>query len=249
MPAGRPKRSPLESIKTHAWMAWVMETSGQTSAYGVAKLFDATQEKRFDKYRRGVVSPNITTLKLAERQFPGTRRIYTEGPTRRVPLWPTMEGTVEEAWRSLVVYDPTFEAMRLIGTEFAARAAYLTETRLGVTAKGDLMAWQKGLAKNAVTLHFDDQIAKGTLAFTLDDLAAVIALWRTSMFAGAATMELRYFLMGLYPNVLPQLLKPWQIEATEFIHHLDVLERADVLRNADIAPLPVADPAKPPTGW
>ena len=246
MPVGRPKRSPLENIKTVAWMAAMMAVTDQNSAYGVAKLFDATQEKRFDKYRRGVVSPNITTLKLAERRFPGTRRIFTEGPTRRVPLWPTIEGTVETAWRSLVIYDAKFEAMRLLGTEFAARAAYLTETLLGVTAKGDLMAWQKGLEKNAVTLHFDDRIAKGTLAFTLDDLAAVIALWRTSMFAGAATLELRYFLMGLYPNVLPLLLAPWHIKAKDFIHHLDVLERADVLRNADIAPLPSAKQTK---GW
>ena len=235
MPAGRPKRSPLEKIKTHAWMAWVMETSGQTSAYGVAKLFDAAQEKRFDKYRRGVVSPNITTLKLVEKRFPGTRRIYTEGPTARVPLWPAIEGTVETAWRSLVIYDARFEAMRLLGTELAARAAYLTERHFGVTVKADLMAWQKGLEKNVVTLHFDDQIAKGTFAFTLDELAALIALWRTSMFAGGATIELRYFLMGLYPNVLPRLLAPWHIEAKDFIHHLEVLERADVLQNEDVA--------------
>lgn len=249
MPAGRPKRSELEKIKTLAWMQGVMNISGMGSAYAVGIAFDAMQEKRFDKYRRGVISPNISTLNLVERRFAGTRRIYAEGPTQRAPLWPAIEGSLEDAWRSVVIYDHRFESMRLIGTDFSARARFLIEERFRVRVQADMMAWQKGLASNAVADFYDDILNQGLpLPFTLDDLAALIGMWRVSMFAGAATMELRYFLMGLYPRVLPTLFEPWAIDASDVIKHLDALERTDVERYYDIAGKPI-DPVRWPTGW
>lgn len=215
MPRGRPQRSPLEPMRAKAWMAGVMEASGATSAYQVAKLFDVTLEKRFEKYARGEISPTSTTLNLVERVFPKTRQVYLEGPAKLVPLWQAMNGTFEATWECLVRYDPEFEVMRLIGIGHNHRVSKLME-RLGVgPIKADLLAWERGYEPNSLPWQIDQSPnVKNNIG--LDELAALIALWRISVFIGIDHKYVLYVLDGVErSSVMPALLKPWGIEPAE----------------------------------
>lgn len=221
MARGRPQRSPLESMRAKAWMAGVMTASGATNAYQVAKLFDAGQEKRFEKYARGTISPNITTLKLVEQRFPNTRRVYDEGPANRVPLWKAMDGPVEAAWDCLVRYDPEFEKMRKGGASHEARVRRLMEKlKLGPVI-ADLADWQKGLQANVLPSKIDQSLGIQQ-GIGLDELAALIALWRVSLFIGIETHFVLYLLEGVCRSgVTPRLLAPWGIELGEFLDFLN----------------------------
>lgn len=199
-----------------------MKASGATNAYQVAKLFDAAQEKRFEKYARGTVSPTITTLKLVEKTFPNTRSVYDEGPANRVPLWKAMDGPVEAAWECLVRFDPEFERMRQAGASHEARVRlFMEKLKLG-PVKADLIAWQKGLEANVLPCRIcqSTEIQK---AIGLDELAALIALWRVSLFIGIETHFVLYLLEGVCRSVVTlKLLKPWGIELGEFLDFLGI---------------------------
>jgi hypothetical protein len=208
-------------MRAKAWMAGVMKASGATTAYQVAKLFDVGLEKRFEKYARGTVSPTITTLNLVEKRFPNTRRVYDEGPANRVPLWKAMDGPVEAAWECLVRYDPEFERMRQAGASHEARVRLLMEKLKLGPVKADLIAWQKGLEANVLPRQIDQStgIQQG---IGLDELAALIALWRVSLFIGIETVFTLYLLDGVCRSVVtPRLLDPWGIELDEFVDFMN----------------------------
>lgn len=222
MARGRPQRSLLEPMRAKAWLAGVMKASGATNAYQVAKRFDKELQKRFEKYARGAVSPNITTLNLVEKKFPNTRRVYDEGPENRVPLWKAMEGPVEAAWDCLVRYDQEFERMRQAGASHEARVRRLMEKLKLGPIKADLIAWQKGLEANVLPSRIDQSpsIQQG---IGLDELAALIALWRVSRFIGIETHFVLYLLEGVCRSVVtPKLLEPWGIGLNEFLDFLGI---------------------------
>lgn len=247
MPRGRPQRSPLEPMRAKAWMAGVMKASGATSAYQVAKLFDATLEKRFEKYARGEVSPTSTTLNLVERAFPNTRQVYLEGPAKRVPLWQAMSGSFEATWECLVRYDPALELMRLAGIGHDHRVSRLME-RLGLgPIKADLLAWERGYETNSLPRQIDQSPnVKNNIG--LDELAALIALWRISVFIGIQHGYTLYVLDGVQrSSVMPALLKPWGIEPAEVSDFLSGHSRRIEEQYKHLLPRRVR-PAEP-RGW
>ena len=222
MARGRPQRSLLEPMRAKAWLAGVMKASGATNAYQVAKRFDKELQKRFEKYARGAISPTITTLILVEKKFQNTRRVYDEGPADRVPLWKAMDGPVEAAWECLVRYDPEFERMRQGGASHEARVRLLLEKLKLGPVKADLIAWQKGLEANVLPSRIDQStdIQQG---IGLDELAALIAIWRVSLFIGIETHFVLYLLEGVCRSVVTQkLLEPWGIELGEFLDFLGI---------------------------
>lgn len=228
-------------------MAGVMKASGATSAYQVAKLFDATLEKRFEKYARGEVSPTSTTLNLVERAFPDTRRVYLEGPAKRVPLWQAMNGSFEATWECLVRYDPEFELWRRAGTGHDHRIAKFME-RLGIgPIKADLYDWERGYVPNFLPWQIDQSpSAKNNIG--LDELAALIALWRISVFIGIENRFMLYVLDGVErSSVMPGLLKPWGIEPAEVSDFLNGHSRRIEEQYKHLLP-PRVSPAEP-RGW
>lgn len=247
MPRGRPQRSPLEPMRAKAWMAGVMSASGATSAYQVAKLFNAGLAKRFEKYARGTVSPTITTLNLVEQKFPNTRRVYDEGPANRVPLWKAMDGPVEAAWECLVLYDPEFESMRQVGASHEAKVRiFMEKLKLG-PVEADLLAWQKNFEANVLPRQID-QSTSIQQGIGLDEFAALIALWRVSMFIGIETAFMLYLLDGVCRSVVtPKLLDPWGIKPAELVDFLN----GHVRRNQDQFShlLPQRSMPVEPRGW
>lgn len=213
-----------------------MKASGATTAYQVGTLFNKELQKRFEKYARGTVSPTITTLILVEKRFPNTRRVYDEGPANRVPLWKAMDGPVEAAWDCLVRYDPEFEKMRKGGASHEARVRRLMEKLKLGPVKADLSDWQKGLEANVLPSQIDQSpgIQQG---IGLDELAALIAIWRVSLFIGIETHFVLYLLEGVCRSVVPQkLLEPWGIELGEFLDFLGIAR----LKPRSVQPLATA---------
>lgn len=197
-------------------MAGVMKASGAKTSYQVAKLFDATLEKRFEKYACGSVSPTNTTLSLVEKKFPGTRRVYEKGPGKRVSLWDAMDGAVEHAWGCLVSYDPIFDLMRRRGAGQDARARVLAEKLNIKPVQPDYIEYGKGLQRNAIAAQINEsEELKESIGF--DELAAVAALWRFSQFVGWCP-SIDYLYDGVCrSNVLSDLFEDWKINPKEFI--------------------------------
>jgi hypothetical protein len=200
-------------------MAGVMKASGATSAYQVAKRFDAALEKRFEKYARGSVSPTSTTLNLVEKSFPNTRKIYAEGPGLRVALWRAMGGTLEQAWECVARYDKEFEVMRRCGASQDARARVLSEKLKIRPVAADYLAWSNGLEPNLVARQINESAAIQE-CINMDALAALIGLWRVSLFVGWCP-PMAYLLDGVCKSVvLPALLASWNINTDEFVAFL-----------------------------
>ncbi len=247
MPRGRPQRPPLEPMRARAWMAGVMKTSGATSAYQVAKLFDATLEKRFEKYAHGTVSPSISTLRLVDKRFPNTKRIYDDGPAENVPLWQAMDGPVEVAWECLVKYDSDFESMRRVGTPQERRVEIFAEKLNLKPVAADYKDRANGLEPNLIERQIN-QSADVQRGIGLDELAALIALWRVSMFLGTSSLPTLYLLEGVCNSVvLPALLAPWKIQPAEFVDFLMAHKQQNLERFSHL--LPLRPRTKEPRGW
>ena len=219
---GRPKRTPLDKIKAKAWFAAIKRCSGATSAYSVGNLFNAVVDKRFDKYVRGVMSPNAKTLKDVYKKFPCTRAVYEIGPDSQngnAPLWIALAGSMEKVWEILVRFDPELEKMRQAGAPIATRVQrikYAVVPRDTVLPGGyavdrypmDYIAWSKGLELNILARLYEE----GAFTVSMDQLVAVIAMWRLTMFIGDSTMEMSYLMAGLMPKALKDLLGPYDVD-------------------------------------
>lgn len=198
---GRPKRAPIEVLRTKAWLAYAKRCAGVTSAYKIAQEFGTEGDKHFEKYQRGTISPNATSLLRVEEKWHGTRSIYDVGPlwvmsgvgSINVPLWAALAGSMEETWEILVWFDPALEGLRLDGAPFFERIKLmLAALSPNVPIKIEHHSGYKALNNEVARLCGIGQIS---LNFRL--LVGVMAMWRYSMFIGDGWREMNYVVRGL----------------------------------------------------
>lgn len=114
---GRPKTPVIDKIAAKAWFYALMNASGSTNAYEVAKQYDASLDsKRFEKYARGEVCPTAGTLDAVDRKLDKdfgvkVRTVFDNGP-EGVPLWDAMSGNFELLWDIIYKVSPTLNTMQ-----------------------------------------------------------------------------------------------------------------------------------------
>lgn len=215
---GRPKRGPIEAIRTKAWFAYVKERAGVSSAYAVAEIFKAKKDKHFEKYQRGTISPNDYSLKIVDGMWPGTRDVYEIGPLDggiNVPLWKALAGSIEEVWQVLVWLDPEIELLRFNGSPYFERIKRLMGqlspfVPIKVVLEPSFLAMNNHVAKLcSQDMSIEDFALEGIslegisrkyIQLDLRLLTAVIAMWRYSMFVGDGWREMDYIVHGLSLN-------------------------------------------------
>jgi hypothetical protein len=98
---GRPPRGFEEMLRTKAWYRAVEIESGAANPFQVAQRFACEDSGLWHRYEKGEVSPT-TYLALAERAYPGTRKVYEDGPEG---LWKVLFGQAIDCWEFATVLD------------------------------------------------------------------------------------------------------------------------------------------------
>ncbi len=140
--AGRPETPKIDLIATKAWFNALKEESGAENAYQIAKKYDAylntvaisgskerppptLASKRFEKYAKGDVRPNVDTLvhvdkMLAVQGQSSVRTVFDDGPDG-APLWDALSGDFDALWKLIDKAVPEMPKLRVLLTSHTGR--------------------------------------------------------------------------------------------------------------------------------
>lgn len=212
--AGRPKRSPIDTMKTRLWLAEMLRVTGMENLNQLGDLLDGVDIKKM-LYRYANGENSVSKKMLAEidervRQrgcrHQGSESFFLIGPgsptetVKFAPLWDALDGSMEDVWNVMLAYDPDLAVQKFLGVPFNLRCAYLVVQVFGTTEPPQY--WKEEETINRVA----EAYAKGELAVDIDLVTFAIAAWRMAHFIGQDQPMLDYILIGLLDKAIPELL-------------------------------------------
>lgn len=158
----------LKDLRTKAWASAVRDAVaaalGVNGVTGWVRVDREVGERlrnvafaeqyRFQRYAKGLIHPNETTLAIIERHFPGTRDVNEYGPGRSY-LWSALGpepaaalGALEREWRGGVVVRDTGEVparslYRVVPKTMASRQELTNRGFPRVDVRDLLQPWQR----------------------------------------------------------------------------------------------------------
>ena len=221
-------KSLIKKMKTKLWLAEMVSLTESNNINQLGDMLDIDTKKLLYKYASGehAITPNklLEICEEIERQKPllkDTKSFFNIGPkddeTTNAPLWLALDGTMEDIWNILVVYDPVIALQKHLGFSFQTKIHSLI-ARLFV--EGEISAdWKFNDGRNTIAEAYE----QGTITVDVHLITAVIAAWRLAHFVGSSQTLLNYMMIGLLEKAVPETLGQYGItkDLNQFLHDLD----------------------------
>lgn len=213
----------IDHIRTIGWYNAVARAAGMKSAYALSNHFedlrsakvesDENKEvKSFTPYATGKRVPSDITLDMVEKLLPKTKAVFTIGlPSNsgHAPLWLAIGGSKQAIQSVLTWFDKELGQLQVAGASMRQLTAHLTERWMP----------EKYVLNNMLEAHVDPSMhyvaymySENKLQINMDELTALVALWRLSMITNSEYPYLAYFMEGFIQKAIPDLLRPYGLD-------------------------------------
>ena len=225
-------------MRTWAWLAYLKAATGESTAYALGKLLDKEFSRLFSRYEKGDVAPTSTTLKLAEKEVPGSRKAYDIGPYLPgdsdpiFSLWTCLSASPHELSAYLVANDDQFAEMHAEGASFKTRfeaigANFLTDEVDGVALLQG--GWLDGSAGTSLEERLDNLLTLPGQEYFLNEVAGGSVNGYTLYCQNAAIAKGDE--RKPVANELADLLSVPLVERNQFIKEICALDHREVFNS------------------